>query len=94
MTQPNDRDNHGPSVSGLVMHDDTVGAEMTAFDQLGPKTRAVINFEFGVKWSSSETLKHVRERMRVNPLDPRTDARIAEWLRQANIEILSRLKAG
>ena len=32
--------------------------------------------------------------MRVNPHDPHADARIAEWLRQANIEILSRLKAG
>ena len=75
---------------GLAEVPDTPEADLAAFDQLGPKTRAVINFDLGVKWSSSKTLEMARQ-MRLNPLKPADDARLAAMLRTANVQILQRL---
>lgn len=59
--------------------------DMDAFDQFGPKTRAVMN-DMPVKWSAAQTLNHVRG-MGMEPSHPQVDAQIAQHLKQAASQI-------
>lgn len=47
-------------IAGLSLIPTSREEDMAAFDQLGPKTRATINFDLGVKWSSFMTLQYIR----------------------------------
>jgi hypothetical protein len=55
-------DNVGPSIRGLDKDDVTAEEELSAFDQLGPLTRNVINEKMCVSWSSHKTLEIIKRR--------------------------------
>lgn len=82
--------NEGPDVVGLAKLEGTPKQDMAAFDELGPKVRAVINFKLGVKWSAFHTLALMRQ-MRLDPSDPQDDHRMAKMLIDANAKILFQL---
>lgn len=65
--------------------------DMDAFDQFGPKTRAVMN-DMAVKWSAAQTLKHMKS-MGMNPADPSVDHQIAHHLKMSNDSIKRELRA-
>jgi hypothetical protein len=77
-------------VPGLTLVDTTLAQDLAAFDQLGPKTRAVIDYEMAVKWSAAATLRYAREVMRVDPI--KDDAKIAEMLKQANATVVAKVR--
>ena len=79
------------SVPGLSLVPVSREEDMAAFDQLGPKTMAVINFDLGVKWSSSMTLQYIRRIFGMEPLDRKADAKMAKLLKEQNVKILQQL---
>ena len=85
--------NIGPPVTGLQDDRGDPAEEMRAFDQLGPKTRAVINEGLCVNWSAAETLKMLRAQ-RMNPQSKKVDEMTAKRLRELNPQIAEKLKMG
>jgi hypothetical protein len=77
-------------IAGLTPVDVTLADDMEAFDMLGPKVREVLNFDMGVRFSASETLKFITGQG-VDPKNPKVDAHMASCLRTQNEKILRRL---
>lgn len=84
--------NTGSDVPGLMKVDVTLEADMAAFDQLGPKTRAVLNDDMGVRFSSMMTLEFARHNMKLRVQNPQHDEKLAEMLKEQNVKILSTLR--
>lgn len=92
MTTVDPRNNCGDiGVPGLSVIANTREEDMLAFDQLGPAVRKVINFDLGVKWSATETLRYIRLNLRSEPSNPMADSLMADMLRAANRQILRTL---
>jgi len=79
-------------VPGLGRVDVTPLADMIAYDQLGPRTRAVIDKRMVVKWSAAATLAYIG-RMGQDPQNPCVDAAMASILLAENGRIEARLRA-
>jgi hypothetical protein len=87
-------DNGGPAIRGVSEVDSSPQEEMAAFDQLGPKVRAVLNETMCVNWSAVVTLAMIRRYWRrADPMRPGIDGRMARMLRRANVEIAARFHA-
>ncbi len=78
-------------IAGLSLIPTSREEDMAAFDQLGPKTRATINFDLGVKWSSFMTLQYIRQIFRKEPKDRKADEKMAKLLKEENTKILQQL---
>lgn len=83
--------NTGPAVIGLFDDRGDPRAEMLAFDQLGPKTRAVINTGLCVNWSAAETLAAIRAAHQ-DPKNKRVDQQWVKRLSDLNPQISARLR--
>jgi hypothetical protein len=87
-------DNGGPAICGVTEVDSAPQEEMAAFDQLGPQVRAVLNETMCVEWSAVATLAMIRRYWRrADPKRPAIDSRMAALLREANAEVVARLRA-
>lgn len=75
-------------IRGVDTVDSDSKEDMAAFDQLGPKTRAVIN-DMPVKWSSHQTLQMIKKQG-MHPVNH--DAMIAQHLSAAADQIRKQVR--
>ena len=92
-------DNAGPGIPGLGKDleptketvADCAAEDLSAFDKLGPLTRAAMN-EGVVRWSSVRTWELIRHVWRSDPLNPFVDGKMADMIRQASIDVVLKIR--
>jgi hypothetical protein len=92
MTMHDPHDNAGPSIRGLSKDWVTAQEDLAAFDQLGPRTRKVINEVMCVSLSSRKVLQAIKQDFCADPLEPSVDCAVAEMLLRANVDIIAEIR--
>lgn len=86
------RNDEGPPIPGVRDVPDAADVEMAAYDQLGPRTRRVLDDMMCVHWSSRLTLEAL-QKMGFDPKAPAVDREMASRLLAADVVIRRNLEA-